>query len=196
MMRLLQQIPLYWKWQSTKYSYMMIDENIPDSAKILDVGSGYGLLAHYLGRKPMRKIWAVDISKKRIQYSHIKKSPNVHFICQDATKIKSKDFDVIIMSDFLHHLSLKKQNEVIKNARKQLKRDGLILIKEVQKDYLAPGFWFLYCFDLFFNIFKPLFYQTKQFYTSKIKENGFKIVKCDDDHRSVWGEFLLIGQKL
>ena len=87
------------------------------------------------------------------------------------------------------------QDKIIKNARKQLTQGGFIYIKEVERNFFSPGFLSLFCFDSIFNSFKPLFYQTKEIYISRITENGFKIIKCDDDPRSVWGEFLLIGKK-
>lgn len=105
-----------------------IDRAIPKKGLILDLGCGEGVIAVYLSKKLNRQVIGIDANKKRLPKSSQK---NLVFKNTDITKISFEKINGAVLSDVLHHLPLKKQHELIANIYKNLKRDGVLVIKEI-----------------------------------------------------------------
>ncbi len=105
-----------------------IDRAIPKKGLIIDLGCGEGVIALYLSKKLNRQVVGIDANKKRLPKSTQK---NLIFRNADITKLSFEKINGAVVSDVLHHLPLKKQHELITNIYINLKRDGVLVIKEI-----------------------------------------------------------------
>lgn len=112
-------------------TYLNINESvlkyIPSNKTILDVGCGSGYLSKLLKEKN-NIVYGIDSSKEACE---IAKQYIDKVICRDIEKIKktifkNEFFDIIIFSDILEHL--KDPLIILKNFKKYLKDDGIIII--------------------------------------------------------------------
>lgn len=113
-------------------SYSEIERMVPKKGTILDLGCGYGIFANYLAlASPSRKMIGIDTDRKKIKNA-CKGVLNTSFKVGDATKMKIKNLTAIILHDVLHHLnSYTQQEQLIKDCKNMLKRNGILIIVEV-----------------------------------------------------------------
>ncbi len=112
--------------------YIEVEQLLPKSGKIIDLGCGEGVLTNYLGlSSDHRIVLGIDIDKKRIrEASHGVK--NVSFRSVDITKFKIPPCDGIIIFQVLHHLYSKStQEETIKHCADSLRKGGKLIIVEI-----------------------------------------------------------------
>jgi len=135
-----------------------VNKIVPEEGNILDIGSGESILANFLalsGQK--RKIVGIEINKDRIKEAD-KGIKNIKFINGNIFKTPLAKSDAIIISHVLHHLgSKKKQIKLIKLLSKSLKKNGIIVIAEVNKE-VSLSYLFGYITDI---IFVPIFFEKK-----------------------------------
>lgn len=119
--------------EKIKYILNLLD--IKKEAKILDIGTGTGVLLPHLvdltGRNS--KIMAIDVSENMIKVARSKFNySNVEFLCEDIMKARLpyEYFDYIICYSVFPHF--KDQKSVINLVSKYLNRGGKILIGHSQ----------------------------------------------------------------
>jgi ubiquinone/menaquinone biosynthesis C-methylase UbiE len=104
----------------------------PFDNSVLDIATGTGSLAIGLS-KSARQVIGIDLSAKMLEIAKKKKrNSKLSFMEMDASKMKFKDheFDIVTMSLGLHDLPLKIRTLVLAEARRVLKRDGILYILE------------------------------------------------------------------
>ena len=113
-----------------------ISENLPSKGQVYEIGSGHGSLAAQLAKLvPDRKVVALDKHLQRIEKaSEIFNLSNLKFCYGDALKFSYDKMDGIVMSDFLHHLSFELQISLIQVLSTKIKKGGVMIIKEIDKD--------------------------------------------------------------
>lgn len=107
-----------------------IDMQISDTASIVELGCGQGVISAFLAQKSGRNIVGVDKNVRRLKKSNLK---NLKFIKGDITKLNFKNLDAIIISDVLHHLNPKSQKTLLSKIPKMIKKRGVLVIKEIDK---------------------------------------------------------------
>lgn len=120
-----------------KLEKIILELELKIGEKVLDVGSGTGVMIPYLFSqvKKSGKIVALDFSEKMISISEKKnppeKFPNVKFIVQDINEFPiENDFDIILCySCFPHFLN---KSLAIKKLIKGLKVGGKLMIAHSQ----------------------------------------------------------------
>lgn len=108
-----------------------IDKFMPKKGKILDLGCAEGVIAKYLAKNKSREVIGVDKDAARLPKL---KTENLSFKQQDLTTIRLKKINGVIISDVLHHLSLKDQNKLLSKVASYLNRQGTLIIKEIDTD--------------------------------------------------------------
>jgi len=95
--------------------------------KILDVGCGTGALGEALKKKG-NIVYGIDISKKSIEIAkkRLDKVVQIDLETENKLPFKEASFDLIIFGDVLEHF--RDPLSVLKNIRKYLKKDGIIII--------------------------------------------------------------------
>jgi 2-polyprenyl-3-methyl-5-hydroxy-6-metoxy-1,4-benzoquinol methylase len=103
------------------------------SAKIVDIGSGYGHLLRYLKELGYLHIGAVDSSEKLIQevksylgsgLDFACRADAIQFLCQLPTR-----FDFITLFDVLEHFTLEDAKKLARAVRESLKDGGRVVIR-------------------------------------------------------------------
>ena len=156
--------------------FLLIDKCLPQKGKIVDVGSGYGLLGHVIARNQNRKVYGIDLSKKRVDIARrsINGKKNLFFERKNVKDLKLGDCDGIVMSDFLHHISFKDQENLIRQARGKLKNGGILAIQDIDK---KPKWKYAFAagLDLILNGFPYLYYRRKENIKTMLERNGFQV---------------------
>jgi 2-polyprenyl-3-methyl-5-hydroxy-6-metoxy-1,4-benzoquinol methylase len=110
----------------------LLNKQIPNKAKILDVGCGTGQLSNYLGLKSGRRVFATDISFNSLKlgqkYKEKNRIDNVSFLQMNlfAPVFKPESFDLVICYGVLHHT--KDPFLGFQIITKLLKRGGFIIL--------------------------------------------------------------------
>lgn len=160
---------LFTKWKFWEEPYEELEKLIPDHGKIIDLGCGEGILANFLALSSnKRKVLGFEIDKTRLFVAN-RNIPNTQFKQADITKLTIPSCDVITLFHVLHHLdSYEEQEEVLKSCFKALKKNGKLLIVDVE---IKPSikYWTCWLADHFLVpwVFEKRFYTPAFFRTSK-----------------------------
>ncbi len=105
-------------------------QKIQPDQKVLDLGCGHGRVLNYLPKQ--LNYTGIDFSKKWLNQAR-QSFPSHNFIQADLTKPQAwqdlDQFDAILTIAFIHHLPEKSQQLfVLKQAKKHLKKDGLLIL--------------------------------------------------------------------
>ena len=140
----------------------IIDSALPIHGLVYEIGSGYGILGEYLAKqKKSRNIVCIDTDSKKIILSQkMFCLKNLSFIVGRAETFSYRKCQGIVMSDFLHHVHYDIQNIILKRAARSLDRNGILLIKEInRKDRIRR--WLSRFWDLILYPKDHIYYREK-----------------------------------
>jgi len=129
--------------KSHRMSYILdqINNRNIRNLKILDVGCGGGIICEPLARLGA-KVTGIDFSPNNIIAAKIHSKKNklkINYINKDIEKSKlDEKFDIILMFEVLEHLDNWKKT--IKNIKKNLNKNGLIIISTINRNPLSKLF--------------------------------------------------------
>lgn len=137
-------IHLHYKFGSNKYSWPLWVFSIisnSESAKVLEIGCGNGLLWKYNSGRIPRK-WDITLSDfsegmlKDAEKNIGGISNNVRYRVIDAENIPYDDnsFDIILANHMLYHVN--DRGKVLSEIRRVLKEDGIFYATTMEKDYM------------------------------------------------------------
>ncbi|MBI2672554.1 methyltransferase domain-containing protein [Candidatus Woesearchaeota archaeon] len=109
----------------------LIKKHIKKNDKILEIGCGSGNLLRFI---ECDNIYGLDISSNMVKEAK-KSVPNGNFIAGDAENLPYENnlFDKVIISEVLYYLP--DMEKAISEAKRVLKKDGVILITTLNKKY-------------------------------------------------------------
>lgn len=170
------------KWSFTPFKKM--EEYVPSKGIIFDLGCGNGLFSNYLAMKSdKRKVVGIDSSEYRIKIAEatVGNRKNINFYLADVNKIKLIPCECIIFSDFLHHLTYKNQEDLIRRATENLKKNSILVIKEIDEQ---PRWKFIISFilDSLLNLGSRLYHRSSSEFKELLGKFGF-IVEMVPVHR-------------
>ena len=109
--------------------------------KILDVGCGGGIICEPLARLGA-KVTGIDFAPNNIKAAKIHSKKNklkINYIYKDIEKSNlDKKFDIILMFEVLEHLDNWKKT--IRNIKKNLNKNGIIIISTINRNFLSKLF--------------------------------------------------------
>jgi 2-polyprenyl-3-methyl-5-hydroxy-6-metoxy-1,4-benzoquinol methylase len=121
----------------------------PTATRILEVGCGEGAVTQRLRvAYANAEISAIDITP-RVGRLYQGPLDRVRFIKCDVQEIASKEqgrYDLIVLSDVLHHVPLEIRRGLLDAVRVALAPNGTLVFKDWQKNY-APIHWLCYASD-------------------------------------------------
>ena len=129
--------------KSHRMSYILdqINNRNIRNLKILDVGCGGGIICEPLARLGA-KVTGIDFAPNNIIAAKIHSKKNklkINYINKDIEKSKlNEKFDIILMFEVLEHLDNWKKT--IKNIKKNLNKNGLIIISTINRNLLSKLF--------------------------------------------------------
>lgn len=133
---------------------------------IADIGGGTGYIAKALSRYCGR-IYVLDHSLKML--SRIRKKGRISPVCRDAlnTGFESEYFDVIILSDFLHHI--KDHHQLFIEIDRICRPGGKILVQDFDITFIKTRI--LKTFERL--LFGRLYFQTRIYFDTIMGKHGF-----------------------
>jgi len=129
--------------KSHRMSYILdqINNRNIRNLKILDIGCGGGIICEPLARLGA-KVTGIDFAPNNIIAAKIHSKKNklkINYINKDIEKSKlDEKFDIILMFEVLEHLDNWKKT--IKNIKKNLNKNGLIIISTINRNPLSKLF--------------------------------------------------------
>jgi len=154
-----------------------IVEHVPLKGTVIDVGCGYGLLSNLLALASQeRHVIGTDLSPRRIRIAQrtVKERRNIKFLLQDANSLKVEKCDVFVMSDFLHHLPYRHQEELLAVCYQKLSKNGLLIMEEVDE----RPYWkyqFTTIADGLLNLGKRIYFRSSSEYSKLLSRIGFQV---------------------
>ena len=118
-------------------NYHQFNELVPEQGNILDIGCGYGFLSYMLHFvSAQRQVTGIDYDEQKIATANhcFNKNEHINFVCADVLQYNFEKYDVIVMSDILHYLQPAEQKLVIKKCMGHLNNNGIIIIRDGNKD--------------------------------------------------------------
>ena len=106
----------------------------PATGDILDVGCGYGILAHLLKEDPAnagRRLTGIDHDPGKIKIAMNLEDMNVKFARENLEEIPETSFDMISIIDVLYTVDLCEWKAMLDNCFKVLRPGGKLIIKDV-----------------------------------------------------------------
>lgn len=176
--------------------YKEIERLISKSAKIIDIGCGYGFFTNFLALSgPRRQVVGIDISGERIQRAY-KKLKNVQFMAGDIMDLKIDDCDAVVIIHMLHHLpSFQAQEELLKNCYNKLSRGGIIIVGEID----SKPFWKAACskfIDYLLYMGDSFHFRAIKGFKAAIEKTGFENVRIIDCSKGIpFAHKVLVGEK-
>lgn len=186
----------FWEKQATKYDKRMksfsleyqrtverVIEYIHEDSVVLDVACGTGIVSLEIAQY-VDKIEAIDISPSMIEVAQQKakqhKIENISFNVADAYRLKypNKYFDIVLLVNILH--VIKNPEIVLKEAKRLLKDDGILLISvECSGENPMNLFLLVQKIVKILGIIKYLHFYKYSDINSLLQKNKFKIVKTE-----------------
>ncbi len=173
-------------------NYNIFNDLIPKKCTITDLGCGYGYLPLMLNLVSKdRDITGIDYDADKIGVANhcAIKSDNANFLTGDITKVDVDYSDVFIMNDVLHYLPEKSQIEVVESCIKKLNGNGLIIIRDANKDmvnrHLGTRITELFSTNLGFNKAEfKLEFVSKSMIETIARNHNFKLRIIDNTKRT------------
>ena len=165
------------KFNRSAYSemYRLISGTLTKEMKVLEIATGTGLIAVNIADS-VQSIVATDFSPKMIEAAMKKRAPNnVHFSVEDATALSFLDqtFDAVIISNALHIMP--DPGAVLKNIRRVLKPNGLLIAPTFSQGHLRDSTWKLNASLLKMIGFETYSKWKPEEYVNFINQNGFSV---------------------
>ncbi len=118
-------------------NYAPFEKLIPKKASILDLGCGYGFLSYMLQfLSEDRMITGVDYDEQKIATANngYLKTERLQFFHGDATTFPVEGYDVIIISDVLHYLTVEAQDALLVKCFQGLNAGGMLILRDGNAD--------------------------------------------------------------
>jgi 2-polyprenyl-3-methyl-5-hydroxy-6-metoxy-1,4-benzoquinol methylase len=154
-----------------------IEKEIPRKGLIIDIGCGEGVVSWFLAQKSTyRQVLGIDKNISKIKTAKIFQSylENLNFISKDVFDYSFPPCGAVVLSDLLHHLSFSKQKALLKRIYQKLDKNGVCLIKEIDKEDKIRVF-LSRLWDLLFYPNEKIYYWRKKDLKEELENLGFKV---------------------
>jgi cyclopropane-fatty-acyl-phospholipid synthase len=112
-----------------KLDLMLTKLQIKQTDKVLDIGSGWGLIANYIADKTGALITGVTVSAEQLKYSMDNvKSPNIKFLLQDYRMLTGQ-YDKIYSIEMIEHVGRSYYKNYFENISSILNPQGRLVIQ-------------------------------------------------------------------
>jgi SAM-dependent methyltransferase len=118
-------------------NYRFFHEHLPTEGIIVDIGCGYGYLAHILAwTSNKREVIGFDHDEEKLAVASNTpvRTPNLRFEKHNLLTDYVPPADAYVLADVLHYLPESDQQRVIKQCIAQLNRGGVLLIRDADAE--------------------------------------------------------------
>jgi 2-polyprenyl-3-methyl-5-hydroxy-6-metoxy-1,4-benzoquinol methylase len=131
------------RWASCPFP--PIEDSLPDTGRILEVGSGHGLFSAYAAlRASGRTVHGVDIDADKIACAQLAAKSlgdRLTFEVGTADRIPDGPWDAIVVVDVIYLLEPDQARGLLRACIAQLAPDGVIVIKEMGAEPVWKARW-------------------------------------------------------
>jgi 1-acyl-sn-glycerol-3-phosphate acyltransferase len=169
-------------------NYRLFESLLPKKGIITDIGCGYGFLPYMLmftGEE--RTIIGTDYDKEKIDVAAhcFSRNKQLSFITADATRMELPYSDAFVLSDILHYLPSREQENLLVNCIRHLNPGGIILLRDadktLQKRHLGTRYTEFFSTNFGFNkTANKLEFVSSEFIEGIIKKNNMQLQKIDN----------------
>ena len=127
----------------------LIGEWVPQAHQILEVGCGEGAITEQLARLyPGADITAIDVTPRvgRLFSGNRDRVQFVEMTVQAVAAAKPGRFDLVILSDVLHHVPVSMREQLLAAVHATLAPEGRLFFKDWERN-LTPIHWLGYASD-------------------------------------------------
>jgi len=162
---------------------LKLEAYLPREGKILDLGCGIGLFSNIISlTSAARFVEGIDIDSGKIRCANatVSNRGNILFSIKQIQDISGSDYDAIVISDTLYLIPYAQQERILKNCFGKLKNEGLLLIKEIDRQPLWKFMINLFQELLAVRVFRftrgdKFFFRSSAEYRELLSAIGFKI---------------------
>ena len=178
--------PRMYAWARTKILPLdLIDRLIPPEGKILDVGSGCGILTLYLALcSPRRQLVGLELDPKwvaiaqRVARGLSQVSFERHNVSIDASL--PRNANTVLMIDLLHHIPFQTQEKLLDQSALCLLKGGSLCIREVDIRPKIKFYWNL-LHDKIMTFNQPLYFRPSEEFQQALERRGFTVRRWRHD---------------
>jgi SAM-dependent methyltransferase len=121
----------------------IINEALPDSGSILEVGCGTGLVLEFLKRRfPNHQLQGVDASATMLEQAR-EKGMSVSSASADKLPFPDQSFDVVIATRFIHLFQHDEKKQIYEEFLRVLRPNGLAVVEFYSRPFAWLRFQFL-----------------------------------------------------
>jgi uncharacterized protein len=123
---------VFWKLR-TDPLFRAMEEVVPRHGHILDIGCGYGLVAHWLALgAPQRSVHGLDHDpgKVRVAQASARRFPRLRFEEGDLLLANWPACDVVLLCDVLHYFPRELKAHIIQRAFDVLRPGGSVIVRD------------------------------------------------------------------
>lgn len=127
---------IFWKMKLDPL-FAAVDAVVPREASIVDLGCGYGLVAHWLTlSSPGRTVRGVDADGEKIRVARATASVNerVNFEAGDILEWELPACDCVLLCDVLHYLPRELKARVLRKAYAALRPGGCLVVRDAMRE--------------------------------------------------------------
>jgi len=124
---------VYWKMK-TDPLFRAVDKAVPARGEILDVGCGYGIVAHWLTLfTPERRVHGVDFDAEKMRVAQVTARANPQVAFEQRDILEWPEFpacDCALLCDVLHYFPRELKADVLRKIFAALRPGGCLIIRD------------------------------------------------------------------
>ncbi|MBM4247643.1 MAG: class I SAM-dependent methyltransferase [Deltaproteobacteria bacterium] len=114
------------------FRHLLENGLIPDGARVLDLGSGQGLLAALLataGRPRLAAYRGIELMAPDVARARLALGPDCGVEAGDIRSVEFGVVDAVVILDVLHYMDAAAQDDVLRRVRRSLAGGGVLLLR-------------------------------------------------------------------
>lgn len=179
---------------------LCIDQHLPDSGRVVDLGCGFGLFTLWFAqRRPQCQFVGIDSSARRIRAAQLLAETlgvrNATFECGDVVLCETGSINGAYCIDLLHHIPPEASERLLRRLFERLDPNGKIVVKDVTTRPRAM-LYFTYVLDFLVSPKDTFYYRDATLWSALLGDIGFRSLYWHPLRNFLpYPHFLLVGSK-
>ena len=127
---------VFWKMK-TDPLFAAVEEAVPPRGQILDLGCGYGIVAHWLTLfAPERSVLGVDFDADKIRVAQTTARANMRVTFERRDILEWPEYpacDCVLLCDVLHYFPIEMKAQVLRKIFQALRPGGCLIMRDAMR---------------------------------------------------------------